>query len=142
GGATNSAARGLKWTCGTLRGGADPVAPTSAGTRSIPRFILKTWRPPRSTLYPYPTLFRSSGNIDFGAGAIFNNTSGATFNIQNDALMRSGVKPTDTPINNAGLCKKTAGSGQTIIGYQNPWPFTNNGGTITIATGSMRFDGA
>src|SRR6266403_3086404 len=33
-------------------------------------FFLKIRRPPRSTLFPYTTLFRSAGELDEGAGGL------------------------------------------------------------------------
>ena len=80
-----------------------------------------------------------AGELHFSNAAVFSNSG--TFNIQTDAGVRydSGNPPT---INNSGTFRKSAGSGTTIIGVANPFPFNNNGGTLDVQTGLLQFAGA
>src|SRR5258708_17056493 len=64
-------------------------------------FFLMIRRPPRSTLFPYTTLFRST------KGGVFNNAG--TFDIQTDGSFFPGL-------NNSGTLTKSAGTGVTRFG--------------------------
>jgi hypothetical protein len=71
----------------------------------------------------------NAGVLSFNSGAVFNNLTGATFDIQNDEnTSGSGV------FNNAGTLIKSAGPG--TFGIHNPF---NNSGTVNVSSGTLSF---
>src|SRR3712207_432819 len=90
-------------------------------------------RPPRSTLFPYTTLFRSSIEIEGGAGDdtyVFANNFGGVRLISIDGLVDrdAGTDTIDFSTHTGALTVSTAGA-DTII--------TGTGGTLTQTTGSL-----
>src|SRR2546426_2220899 len=70
-------------------------------------------RPPRSTLFPYTTLFRSS--------------------IQNDSLFDNSQFGALTQFNNNGTVTKSPGTGITTFSVA-----FNNGNVVNVQTGTLR----
>src|SRR5687768_18393155 len=59
-------------------------------------FFLHTRRPPRSTLFPYTTLFRSTTNLtskEAKMGKVMRHTLGASLNIRHNLSSSKGPKP-------------------------------------------------
>jgi hypothetical protein len=70
-------------------------------------------------------------NLTMNGGTVFNNLSGAVFDIQNDQGISIGSEPTPQ-INNAGTFKKSAGSGTSTI-----QPKFSNSGSLQVLAGTI-----
>ncbi|MDP3147781.1 MAG: T9SS type A sorting domain-containing protein [Ignavibacteria bacterium] len=84
------------------------------------------------------TIWTGSGHIYGGAGSIFDNLAGATFDIQNDAgVYYDGGGGNEITFNNTGTFKKSAGSGITALSGI----ILNNTGTMQIDLGTVNISG-
>jgi fibronectin-binding autotransporter adhesin len=114
------------WTGGTLggtgsltaNGGINLSGNISLDTRTLTNAATATWT--------------GTQPLSVSNGAVINNLAGATFDAQSDAVLSwtgAGAVPT---FNNAGLFKKSAGTGATQIGI-----LFNNSGTINVLSGGL-----
>src|SRR2546422_6317960 len=106
----------------------------SATTQSLSFFFLMIRRPPRSTLFPYTTLFRSwtAGQIAFNGGT-FNNNNAFTAQPDNSMVDRSEEHTSEhqSPLHFA--CSTL------IVTLTCSIPF-NNAGTLNVNTGTLSFN--
>src|SRR2546423_4550598 len=127
---------------------------TVSGTLNWTGFFLMIRRPPRSTLFPYPTLFRSdiktfgprtlnnSGTMSVsgaevrsGNGAAWNNQSSVLVDFQGDLLFYNAFGGA-VVFNNSGTVRKSGGTGTTTIGMT-----FNNDGALNVQSGTMSLSG-
>jgi hypothetical protein len=80
-------------------------------------------------------IWTGTGNIEALNGAIWNNLTGSTFEIQNDALFNGSLSNTPTFNNLTGATfKKSAGTGTSTIGIN-----FNNYGVVDLQSGTTNF---
>src|SRR5436309_5851622 len=92
-------------------------------------FILMVPRPPRSTLFPYTTLFRSTGNVTSVGNTLMVTAGTANFNsnaISVASFNLSGGDRKSTRLNNSHVKRSYAGSSWIKEGT----------GTTTVAAGA------
>jgi flagellar hook assembly protein FlgD len=75
-------------------------------------------------------LWSGTGNLNFQNNASFENASGATFNIENDAFMNPGASGGNFV--NAGTLTKNAGAGASVINIT-----LNSSGAVTVNSGKL-----
>src|SRR2546426_12752828 len=112
--------------------------------RSLLIFFLMIRRPPRSTLFPYTTLFRSRTiSIQAGGNATLNGSdfyvldgivnNAGTFDIQADTNIFLGDCCQTHQFNNTGTLKKSGGSGTSSVnGFS-----VDNDGTVAALSGTL-----
>src|SRR2546423_3607876 len=98
-------------------------------------------RPPRSTLFPYTTLFRSNVHVDnatcYGYSGLIENLAGGLFDIQNDQTLYNDYNCGSSPyVRNAGTVRKSGGTGTTSINI----PFYNSASVVALQ-GTLNLNG-
>ncbi len=83
------------------------------------------------------TLSGASGSMKLGANGVLSNQLGATFDVPGDAGFTGNGANAQTRIDNAGLFRKSGGSGITTVDLK----FTNSGTTESLS-GTLRFTAA
>jgi len=118
------------WNSGALQGSGTVNIPPS-GTMTI-----------GGSVNLYQRVINNSGTINWsaslelaaGAGAVINNLSGATFDLQNSGEILNGGGPPYATFNNFGTVAKTGG------GMNAPWNLNfNNAGSLQVLTQSVSF---
>jgi hypothetical protein len=124
----------LEWRSGSLAGGLT-LPPGSALnlTGSAEKLI------DGGTINNNGTLtWKDAGNFRFRLGATLNNQAAGLFDIQNDATISIFGGDGSGAINNAGILRKSAGTGTTNIGG-GQGPTVSNSGTVDVASGTLAF---
>src|SRR5262249_25683014 len=119
------------WTGGGLDGSGSVVV-ASGATLSIAGGNDKAFS--QRTLANSGTVIWSGGNFNTGNGAILTNLVGGVIDIQSDQSWTHNQGGSPAAINNAGLLKKSAGSGTSTV-----QAVLNNYGTLDIQSGTLSF---
>jgi hypothetical protein len=124
---------GLDWSNGTL-GGTGVTTIASGATFNLTGTSSK-YLDGRILANAGVCNWTSTGsNFQGSNGAVIENLAGATFDAKSNATLNFHSVGGESVFNNAGLFKKSAGTGITEIN----WTF-NNTGTVQVNTGTLRF---
>jgi fibronectin-binding autotransporter adhesin len=125
------------WTNGTIAGtliNPSPQVVTMSGTGTSHLFAAG------GTLQNNGTVNWTNGNINAtGPGAVINNASGATFDIQSNGVLTGTCCSTMITINNAGTFTKSAGGGLTQINAYAA--FSQTAGSLNASSGMIELQG-
>jgi uncharacterized repeat protein (TIGR01451 family) len=122
------------WTGGTLTG-TGTLTVNSGSNLNLSGASTKTFSQ-RTIANSGTTTWSGTGSINSGLSAVFNNLSGGTFAIQNDASLFYNLGGTQTVLNNSASVVKSIGTGTTAVGW-----VVNNNGTIDVQTGTLKLSG-
>jgi len=125
-----------RWDSGSITGAAN-IDIDSSATFQINPAAAGAVRISQRTVNNSGLTFWTGGDINsafVNDGVIFNNLAGGTFEARNDRFWVWGGAGNQAVINNAGIFRKTTGTGTTSININ-----FNNTGTVEVQSGTLRF---
>lgn len=119
----------LTWTAGTMAGPGrtrvlGELVVSGAGVKALDGRALDN---------AGTAIWSGTGDLSAANGAALNNLAGALFDVQNDATFSVFAFGLTPRFNNAGVLRKSSGTGTTIFG-----PLLDNSGILQVQAGTLR----